>query len=406
MRAHHLIALSVVACAPALGQVRPGIEVLLSDSLHLIRDRRVGLLTNHTGVDRYGRRDVDLLLGSYGQTAIRLTALFSPEHGFRGTEDRAGLPDDVDSATALPIYSLYSGARPPNLAGLDSIEVLLIDLQDIGARYYTYVSSAAMLMHEAARRGQRVVVLDRPNPVGGKLVQGNVRPAVGDPVTDFVGFLPVAMRHGMTLGEMLRMANDLLGVGVDLAVIPAVGWRRPMYFDETGLPWIRPSPNMPSLESAMHYPGTCLFEGTNISVGRGTEIAFQVLGAPWLDPGRVLRRAGSEDALAGVSIVPTTFIPRDPTDGKYDGRVVRGLRLRVTDRARYDPTRVAVTLLAAVHAEHADSLRFRDRGFDRLAAGPALREAILAGRSPAEIWGVWDGDLARFRALRAKYLLY
>src|SRR3989441_1089230 len=277
MRAHFLLALSLVACRPSAAQVRPGIDVLLSDSLHLVAGKRVVLLTNHTGVDHAGRRDVDRL---YGDTAIRLTALFSPEHGFRGLEDRPGLPDAVDAATRLPIYSLYGGSRPPNFAALDSADVALVDLQDIGARYYTYPATATQLLREAARRGVRVVVLDRPDPVGGEAVQGNVHAAIADPDTALVGFFPVPMRHGMTLGELLRLANDALGLHADLVVVPAAGWRRGMYFDATGLPWIKPSPNMPDLESAFHYPGTCLFEGTNLSVGRGTPFAFQVVGAP------------------------------------------------------------------------------------------------------------------------------
>src|SRR6267143_1851722 len=348
MRAHHLVwLLGSIACAApraTTAQVRPGIEVLLTDSVHLVQGKRLGLLSNHTGLDRLGRRDADVLLAN-GQ---RLTALFSPEHGFRGTEDRPGLPDVLDSATGLPIYSLYGGSRAAARAALDSVDVLLIDLQDIGARYYTYPATAAALMRDAARAGKRVIVLDRPDPVGGERVQGNVRAAIGDPDSDFVGFLPVPMRHGMTFGELERMANDLLALRADLVVVPAAGWQRDAYYDVTQLPWIKPSPNMPSLESALHYPGTCLFEGTNLSVGRGTPAAFQLLGASWLDAPAVLRRMREwgmgNGGLAGVDIADTTFTPRAPTDGKYDGVQVHGLRLRVTDRRRYDPTRTAVAL--------------------------------------------------------------
>ena len=405
-----MIVLGLIGCSPAAGQVRPGIDVLLSDSVQLVAGKRVVLLTNHTGVDRAGRRDVDRL---YGDTAIRLTALFSPEHGFRGLEDRPGLPDAVDSATRLPIYSLYGGSRPPNFAALDSADVALVDLQDIGARYYTYPATATQLMRQAARRGVRVVVLDRPDPVGGEAVQGNVHAAIADPDTALVGFLPVPMRHGMTLGELLRLANDVLGLHADLVVVPAAGWRRGMYFDATGLPWIKPSLNMPDLESAFHYPGTCLFEGTNLSVGRGTPFAFQVIGAPWLDPGAVLRRLratgngqrGTDSALAGVEVTATDFTPNAPTDGKYNGVPLKGVRLRVTDRTRYDPTRLAVALLTAIRAAHPDSFRF-GRRFDELAAGPELRVALEAGQSVPAIWARWGAPLAAFRATRAKYLLY
>ena len=403
MRAHFLLALSLVACRPSAAQVRPGIDVLLTDSAHLVAGKRVVLLTNHTGVDGAGRRDVDVL---HGNTAIRLTALFSPEHGFRGLEDRPGLPDAVDSATGLPIYSLYGGSRPPNYGALDSADVVLVDLQDIGARYYTYPATATQLMRQAARRGKRVIVLDRPDPIGGELVQGNVHATTADPDSMLVGFLPVPMRHGMTLGELLRLANEALGLHADLVVVPAAGWRRGMYFDATGLPWIKPSPNMPDLESAFHYPGTCLFEATNVSVGRGTPFAFQVIGAPWLDPAAVLARLrgagsgerGADSALIGVA-------PNAPTDGKYAGVPLKGLRLRVTDRGRYDPTRLAVALLAAIRAAHPDSFRF-GRRFDQLAAGPELRAALEAGQPVAAIWERWAAPLAAFRGMRAKYLLY
>jgi uncharacterized protein YbbC (DUF1343 family) len=408
MRAHGLWLLGVIGCsAPAGAQARPGIEVLLSDSVHLVRGKRLGLLTNHTGVDRRGRRDADLLIAD----GLLLKALFSPEHGFRGLEDRPGLPDAIDSTTRLPIYSLYGGSRAAARAALDSIDVLLVDLQDVGARYYTYVSSATSLIRDAAARRISILVLDRPNPIGATLVQGNVRAELSDPDSSFVGFLPVAMRHGMTLGEMTRMADDLLGLHARLTVIPATGWRRGVPYDSTGLPWIKPSPNMPSLESAFHYPGLCLFEGTNLSVGRGTPIAFQVIGAPWLDTPRLLqhlRRAGSGErfALVGVEVTDTQFTPQAPTDGQYDGVPLRGVRFRVTDRALYDPTLLAVALLVALHVVHPDSFQFRAAGMDRLAAGPELRLAILAGRSPSDIWRTWSEPLAHFRRQRAKYLLY
>ena len=382
--------------------MRPGIEVLLSDSAHLIAGKRLGLLTNNTGVDRLGRRDVDLLRTAHG---ARLTVLFSPEHGFRGTEDRSGLPDGRDSVSGLPIYSLYGGSRTASRAAVDSIDVLLIDLQDIGARYYTYIGTAVQLMRDATRAGKRVIILDRPDPVGGTAVQGNVRARAGDPDSAFSGFMPVSMRYGMTLGELARLANDALAIGTDLVVVPAAGWNRAMLYDQTGLPWIKPSPNMPDLESALLYPGTCLFEGTNVSVGRGTRTAFRVLGAPWLDPDSVIRRL-DKSALVGVEIEPTTFRPVGPTDFKYPGVALRGVRLRVRDREHYDPTKLAVALLAAIRAAHPAEFQFRAQSFDRLATGPELRTALEAGRPVQEIWASWNGDLERFRQTRAKYLIY
>ncbi len=403
-RSHVLLSLSLlVACTPpgSRAQVRAGVEVLLSDSAHLIAGKRLGLLSNHTGVDHLGRRDVDLLRTASG---ARLTVIFSPEHGFRGTEDRPGLPDSRDSVTGLPIYSLYGGSRNAARSALDSVDVVLIDLQDIGARYYTYIATATILMRDAARAGKRVIVLDRPDPVGGVAVQGNVRTQVGDPDSAFVGFLPIAMRHGMTLAELARMANDVMAIGADLAVVPAAGWKRDMLYDQTSLPWVKPSPNMPDLESALHYPGLCLFEGTNVSVGRGTGMAFQVLGAPWLNPTEVLARLDPA-ALAGVAITPAVFTPVAPTDGKYAGLALPGVRVHVTDRTRYDPTKLAVALLVAIRATHPTQFEFRAASFDRLAAGPELRSAIEAGNPAPAAWGSWDADLIRFRAVRAKYLL-
>jgi uncharacterized protein YbbC (DUF1343 family) len=369
--------------------------------VHLIAGKRLGLLSNHTGTDRQGHRDVDLLRTTHD---ARLTVLFSPEHGFRGAEDRPGLPDSRDSITGLPIYSLYGGSRTAQRAAFDSIDVLLIDLQDIGARYYTYIATATQLLREAARAGKRVIVLDRPDPIGGIAVQGNVRTRVGDPDSAFVGFLPIAMRHGMTLGELARMANDVLNIGADLVVVPAAGWTRDLLYDQTSLPWVKPSPNMPDLESALHYPGLCLFEGTNVSVGRGTTTAFQVLGAPWLNPSRVIDRI-ARPALAGVEVTPAVFTPVGPTDGKYAGVELPALRFRVTDRAKYDPTKLAVALLVAIRATHPAELQFRSQSFDRLAVGPQLRLAVEAGKSAAEIWAAWDADLASFREGRAKYLI-
>ena len=392
--------------------MRPGIEVLLSDSIHLITGKRLGLLTNQSGVDRQGRRDVDLLRTTHD---ARLTVLFSPEHGFAGTEDREGLPDGVDSASGLPIYSLYGGSRTAAQSALrDSVDVILIDLQDIGARYYTYITFAARLMRAATALGKRVIVLDRPNPINGRDVQGNVRLAPVDPDSNPVGFLPIPMRHGMTLGELARMANDVLQIGADLVVVPAAGWKRDRLYDRTGIPWIKPSPNMPDLQSALNYPGLALLEGTNLSVGRGTGFAFQVVGAPWMDPDAVLARLLQPGdwrnsrgyALAGTHISKAVFTPRGPTDGKYDGEELWGIRVDVYDPKIYDPTRFMVALLTAVRASHPRRLEFRPATFDRLAAGPDLRLALENSRPAWEIWASWERDLERFRRQRAKYLLY
>ncbi|HZH40873.1 MAG TPA: DUF1343 domain-containing protein [Gemmatimonadales bacterium] len=399
MRAHHLsIVVSLVAAATASAQVRPGIEVLVTDSARLIAGHRLGLLSNQTGVDRRGDRDVDVLRAH----GFQVTALFGPEHGFQGKEDRPGLPDAVDSATGLPIYSLYGGSAEKTRAALTTIDVLLIDLQDIGARYYTYPASATSLLREATASGKPVVVLDRPDPIGGDVVQGNVRTRIGDPDSEFVGFLPVPMRHGMTLGELLRMTNDLLRIHARLTVVPVAGWHRRMPYDSTGLPWIKPSPNMPDLESAYHYPGLCLFEGTNLSVGRGTPFAFQVIGAPWIDAVKLREAVGHAPGVAADTV---TFTPLHPTDGKDDGVALHGLRLRVTNRRTYDPTRYAILLLATLHRLYPVQFAFRPTQFDRL-AGDGVRQGIEKGQSVSVLTRGWAGGLALFRKERAKYLLY
>lgn len=390
--------MSLVLATLASAQVRPGIEVLVTDSAHLVAGRRLGLLSNQTGVDRQGHRDVDVLRAH----GFQVTALFGPEHGFQGKEDRPGLPDAVDSATGLPIYSLYGGSEATARAALGTVDVLLIDLQDIGARYYTYPASATSLMRDATRLGKPVVVLDRPDPIGGDLVQGNVRPHIGDPDTEFVGFLPVPMRHGMTLGELLRMTNDQLGIHARLTVVPAAGWRRSMPYDSTGLPWIKPSPNMPDLESAYHYPGLCLFEGTNLSVGRGTSLAFQVVGAPWIDAVKLRRALGS---APGVSVDTITFTPSHPTDAKDDGVVLHGLRFRVTNRRAYDPTQLALRLVYTLRRLYPAQFTFRSAQFDRL-AGPGAAEEIESGKSLSALTRGWAAGLAHFQKARAKYLLY
>jgi uncharacterized protein YbbC (DUF1343 family) len=376
--------------------VRPGIDVIISDSLHLIGGDRVGLLTNQTGVGRNGSSDVELLLGA----GVNLTTLFSPEHGFRGVLDQETIGHGVDSATGLPIYSLYGDTRAPTSDMLALIDVLVIDLQDIGARTYTYISTALLAMRAARAANRRVLILDRPNPIGGQLVQG---PVMSPRDTSYVGMLQIPLRHGMTFGELALYGNWELGIGADLVVIPADGWRRDRWFDAVGLPWIRPSPNMPSLESATHYPGVVMFEATNLSVGRGTPVAFQVVGAPWLDAAGVLDRLGD---LPGVSLADTLVTPEQPTDGKYGGSTIPAIRLRVEDRRHYDPVRTATEILATVYAVHGDDLVIRNGRLDRLAGTDAVRHGVTGGGGLEDLWSTWPREGTAFRARRAQFLLY
>lgn len=379
--------------------VRPGIEVLLSDSLDLVRGRRVGLITNHTGRDRVGVPTIDLLAD---HPEVELVALYSPEHGIRGSaEAGVRVSDSVDGRTGLPIHSLYGATRAPNDEMLEGIEVLLFDIQDVGARYYTYLSTMALAMEAAGDRGIPFVVLDRPNPIGGDPVQGNVL----DPeYSTFVGLYPIPMRHGLTAGEFARMAVGEFGVRVQLSVAVADGWRRTMPFADTGIPWIAPSPNMPSVESALHYPGTCLFEGTPISVGRGTERAFQQVGAPWLDADRLVARLQALD-VPGVRFVTVRFTPESPGDGKFAGMEVHGVRLEA-DGPAYDPTLAALALLVETRAMSGDRWSWRASHFDRLAGTDALRNALDAGVSYRGLATGWGDGLEEYVARRAAYLLY
>jgi uncharacterized protein YbbC (DUF1343 family) len=378
--------------------VRPGIEVLLGDSAHLVRDRRVGLVTNQSGIDASGVSDVVRLRAA----GVRLVALFSPEHGFRGAADPgAAVASSVDSATGLPIYSLYGRTSAPTDQMLTGIDVLLVDLQDAGARYYTYITTTVDVMKAAAGKGIPVVVLDRPDPIGGA-VQGNV---LEEAHISAVGRLRVPMRHGLTLGEMARLARTDLGIGGDLTVVPVRGWSRALAFDQTGLPFVPPSPNLRTLESLYHYPGTCLFEGTNLSVGRGSDAPFEQIGAPWLDTAVVVS-AIRNARLPGVRVRSVSFTPNHPGDGKYQDTLLAGVRLEVTDRRVYDPTVTAVHLLTAIRRRHPTEFGWIPNHFDRLAGTTGLREAIEAGLDPGVIVRGWETDRRRYLERRRAVLLY
>jgi uncharacterized protein YbbC (DUF1343 family) len=378
--------------------VQPGIEGILGDSAGLIRGKAIGLVSNQGGIDAAGISDVDRLL----RAGHRLVAIFSPEHGFRGAaEPGERVESTIDSTTGLPIYSLYGRTSAPTDSMLTGLDVLLVDLPDVGARYYTYLWTTIGVMRSAARRGLPVVVLDRPNPIGA-LVQGNI---LDTAFRSAIGALPMPMRHGMTLGEAARLANLELGLGADLRVVPAAGWRRADRFELTGLPFIPPSPNLQSLESLFHYPGTCLFEGTALSVGRGTDAAFRQVGAPWLDVSRVLAELPT-DRLPGVQFLGVLFTPERPGDAKYPGVPLRGIRMVLTDPERYDPVLTAVVLLSTINRIHADSLRFRAAHFDRLAGGTGLRQAVLAGRDPFAIVAGWAPALADWKRHREAMLIY
>ncbi len=374
----------------------PGLEVLLSDSSHLVNGRRVGLVTNQAGVDRRGVSGVDRLLAA----GVKVTALFSPEHGFRGTADPGALvPTTTDPTTGLPIYSLYGRNSAPTDSMLAGLDVVLIDLQDAGARYYTYLWTTVEVMRAAERRRLPVVVLDRPNPIGG-LVQGNVLDTAWRTP---VGLVAIPMRHGMTLGELARLARHDFGLTTPLTVVPVAGWRRSQYFDQTGLPFVPPSPNLRSLEALIHYPGICLFEGTTLSVGRGSDHAFEQVGAPWLDTARVLA-ALTVARLPGVAFRGVTFTPSKPGDGKFADTLLAGIRLRVLDRDRYDAPRTALALLEAIARTGAPVFTSDRRHFQRLLGQP-LDTALFSTGEWTRLAAAWDRARGLFLERRKPYLL-
>ncbi len=397
------------------GEVTPGISVLLSDSIGLVRGRRVGLLTNQTGIDEHGVSDIERLRGERARAAgVRLVTLFSPEHGIRGTEDREHLASGIDAASGLTVHSLYTSTTvaPPD-STLRDLDVLVVDLQDIGTRTWTYVGSMLYAMRAAARRQLPIVVLDRPNPLNGYDVNGPLlEPALANAEEDAPGrpgqayaLYPAPLRHGMTMAELALFFNARLGIGADLHVVPMRGWRREFWFDETGLPWVRPSPNLPTLASATLYPALVAFEGTNVSVGRGTREAFQRLGAPWL-PADSLVALLRARRLPGVRVERSDFTPTSPTDGKYGGRLLPGIRLVVTERALYDAGRTATTLLWAVHRVAPDSLVVRAATVDLRFGRPAMREALVSGADPDAVLARDGAAVQAWRRETAAYRLY
>ncbi|HEY3359209.1 MAG TPA: DUF1343 domain-containing protein [Polyangia bacterium] len=389
--------------------IRVGIDRVLEEELGVVAGKRLGLICNPTSVDAELRHTADLLTA---RPDLDLVALFGPEHGVRGdAQDMISVGEARDARTGLPVHSLYGETEaslspaPEALAGLDAV---VFDIQDVGSRYYTYVWTLALAMRAAARAGVEVIVLDRPNPLGGLEVEGGL---IADGFRSFVGLYPVPNRHGLTAGEIAGYLNAVYGLGARLTVVRAAGWRREQLFDETGLPWVLPSPNMPTLDTALVYPGMCLVEGTELSEGRGTTRPFELCGAPFID-GFALAGALAAEDLPGVRFRPVTF---RPSFHKFAGRPCGGVQLHVTDRRTFRPLRTGVAVLRAIRALWPGELRWRhapyefvtDRpAIDLLCGGPTVREMIDAGEPVAAIMATLRADEAQFRAAREPYLLY
>ncbi len=374
--------------------VLTGIDVLAAENFARLRGKRVGLLTNQTGRSREGVSTIDLIAKAPGVT---LAALFSPEHGIRGEVD-----DRVDSSrdekTGLPIHSLYGQTLRPTSAMLDGLDVIVVDLQDVGVRFYSYPVAVAYLLEEAVKRRLPVVVLDRPNPINGFEVEGAAQDAGGN---RYVGYLPMPVRHGLTIGELVRLFNGEGHIGADVTVVSLKNWRRDEWFDETGVAWVNPSPNMRNMMAATVYPGVGAIEGTNISVGRGTDTPFEQLGAPWID-GPALAAALNASALAGVRFYPVTFTPA--AGAKLAGQACHGVFLIVTDRDRLRPVRVGLEIASALWKLYGQQFKLEDAA--ALFGPKAMLEKIRAGADPAAIAASWGADEAAWRLTRAKYLLY
>ena len=382
-----------VLAAP-IQPVLPGIDVLARDGFAPLKGKRVGLVTNHTGRAADGSSTIDLI---HQAKDVQLVALFSPEHGIRGILDE-DVPTARDEKTGLLIHSLYGDTRRPTEAMLGGLDLIVVDLQDIGTRFYTYMATLGYVLEEAAKRKIGVVVLDRPNPINGWQIEG---PSADAPFTGFTAYFPaMPIRHGMTLGELARLFNDENKIGAQLTVVPLANWHRDDWFDQTSLTWVNPSPNMRNLNQATLYPGIGAIEYSNISVGRGTDQPFEQIGAPWID-GRALAAALNARNLPGIRFYPVAFTP---SSSKYANQRCEGVFMVISSRSVLQPVRVALEVAAALWKAHGD--KYRMENTDRLFGSHDALERVRLGEDPARVAAAWTTAEARWRRLRAKYLLY
>ncbi len=389
--------------------MRTGLERLLEDPRRWLGAARVGLVANPTTVDPDLNHAADLL---HRHPEVDLRCLFGPEHGLRGSaQDMVEVADDTDPATGLPSVSLYGAtfdSLAPTPEQLEDLDILLFDIQDVGARYYTYAATMALCMRAARKCGVRVVVLDRPNPIGGTAVEGG---GLDEGLENFCGLYPVPQRHGMTLGELARLYNETFGIGSELDVVTCEGWRRSAYYDQCGLPWVMPSPNMPTPDTALVYPGMCLLEGTNLSEGRGTTRPFELFGAPFIDGASLAEELRRQD-LPGVLFRPCVI---EPAFHKFKGERCGALQLHVSDRQAFEPYRTGLAVLVAVRklwpesfAWRTEPYEFRDDvpAIDLLTGRPAVRQAIDRGIGLDEVARIACGGVEVYGAGRDKALLY
>ena len=387
--------------------MKSGLEVLLESNAASLDGARVGLIVNPASIDSDFEHAADLF---HNHPRINLTALFGPQHGIRGeTQDNMiEWQSYRDAKTGLPAYSLYGESRKPSAEMLANVDAIVFDVQDVGTRVYTFIYTMALGMQAARENGKRFVVLDRPNPIGGIEVEGNLHEPE---FASFVGMYPIPMRHGMTVGELALMFNREFGIDCELEVIAMEGWRREMWYEETGLPWVMPSPNMPTVDTAVVYPGSVMVEGTEISEGRGTTRPFEILGAPYVEPRRLIDEL-KRDNLPGVIFRPQHF---QPTFHKFSGRMCGGIQIHVTDRLAFRPVSTGVAIISAIRRLYPGEFVWKQPPyeyvydklpFDVINGTSRLREQIEAHESVARIEECWSQSVAEFRNRRASYLLY
>jgi len=379
--------------------VLSGIDVLQERDFRELKGKRIGVITNQTGIDSKGHSTLKILANASGVT---LSAVFSPEHGFTGVSE----DEEVDSGSyalpdgnRIPLFSLYGGTRAPTADMLKGLDALVFDIQDIGARFYTYATTMAMAMESAAKLQVEFVVLDRPNPITGEIVEGAVREAA---FASFISYFPIPVRHGLTLGEIARLHNLEARLGARLHVVPMKGWRRGMWFDETGLPWIRPSPNMPDLDAATLYPGIACFEASNISVGRGTELPFRWIGAPWMDAPELLKRMRAAK-LPGVEF---SVMRSTPTKSVFADQECAGIRMRITDRTVLRPLQVFVHLAGALRDIHPEDFKLDFERLPRFTGTAKFNELHKTKAPPEETMALFDAEAEGFKTQRTPFLLY
>jgi uncharacterized protein YbbC (DUF1343 family) len=384
------------------GEVKTGIDQLEERNFDALKvpgmaKPRVGLVTNQTGVDSQGRRTIDVLANAPN---VQLTAIFSPEHGVQGTADTTDIANSKDSTTGVTVYSVYGDSdakRRPSPEVVRNLDVLVFDVQDAGARFYTYEATLGYFLEAAAKAGKPIVVLDRPNPVNGAYVQG--------PVSDlgqesFVNYHNVGVRHGMTIGELAKLYNGERHINANLTVVPMKGWMRGDWFDSTGQEWVNPSPNLRNLEQAILYPGVALIEGTNVSVGRGADTPFEVIGAPWIKPKQLAAYLNAR-LISGVRFVATEFTP---ASSNYAGQACGGVNIILTNRETLDAPELGIELAAALHKLYPQ--QFELAKMNVLLANQAALQGLQTGEDPRRIAEDWRDGLDRFVQVRAKYLIY